>query len=249
MIEATWKAGSYVQDDKQSASNDPAAEEKVYAATGSYIPGSRWLYARLKTLMDLEKMKSLAPVPIFLSGPHVSDFNFRSYDDFGRYNPAFVRWASDNLIPAASDPAFRKMTAPVYQKQLKEAARIYYLAYLNIENRAAETTAIRAKYLESVQQQHGVHQHEGKADDPFNAGPGQVLQTEFSEPFEKEFTKGEKTFRSYRWTTDQAFYFASTAPGFWIRRQIDGTAPDFFAGLKKLLETYDADFLKNPNAP
>jgi hypothetical protein len=249
MIQATWKAGSYVQDEKESASNDPAAEEKVYAATGSYIPGSRWLYARLKTLMDLEKMKSLAPVPIFLSGPHVSDFNFRSYDDFGRYNPAFVRWASDNLIPAASDPAFRKLTAPVYQKQLKEAARIYYLAYLNVEKRRPEAEAIRAKYLESVQAHHGVHRHEGKPDDSFNAGPGQVLQTKFSEPFEKEFTKGEETSRSYRWTTDQAFYFASTAPGFWIRRQIDGTAPDFFAGLKKLLETYDADFLKDPSAP
>ena len=33
------------------------------------------------------------------------------------------------------------------------------------------------------------------------------------------------------------------------RRRIDGTAPDFFAGLKKLLETYDADFLKDPSAP
>jgi hypothetical protein len=43
--------------------------------------------------------------------------------------------------------------------------------------------------------------------------------------------------------------YAFAAPGFWIRRQIDGTAPDFFAGLKKLLDTYDADFLKNPGAP
>jgi hypothetical protein len=43
--------------------------------------------------------------------------------------------------------------------------------------------------------------------------------------------------------------YACTAPGFWIRRQADGTAPDFFAGLKKLLETYDAAFLKDPSAP
>jgi hypothetical protein len=52
----------------------------------------------------------------------------------------------------------------------------------------------------------------------------------------------------YKWITDNDNYFANTAVGFWIRRQIDGTEPDFLAGLKKLLETYDADFLKNPAA-
>jgi energy-coupling factor transporter ATP-binding protein EcfA2 len=254
MIQASWKAGNYLPEAKAVAENDSAAqqkkEEEAYAATGSWIQGPRTLYAHARTLMDLEKMKSLvAPMPIFLSGPHGSKLEFYSFD-FGRYNPEFVRWAVDHLVPAASDPAFRAQTAPVYQKHLKEAARIYYFAYSHVEKHAPEVAELRAKYLESVRE------FRGKTPDQNSllSGPGAILQDSFADTFADDLTKEEatkngRTQRSYRWMTDQAWYDADTAIGFWIRRQIDGTAPDFFAGLKKLLETYDADFLKNPSAP
>jgi energy-coupling factor transporter ATP-binding protein EcfA2 len=260
MIEASWKAGLYLQDDQASGSKAPAAgtKEKDRASTGSDLPGSRWLYADLKTVMDLAKMKSLAPMPIFLSGPHVDDFNYHSYD-FGRYNPEFVRWAIDNLIPAASKPAFRALTAPVYQKHVKHVARVYFLAHLYVETHAPEVKAIQAKYQESVRE------HKGKPYDPkaFLSGPGNVTQSLFSDTFADQFLKkgdsknsfgdaeGNPSGRySYSWIVpEEDAYYASTAVGFWIRREIDGTAPDFFAGLKKLLETYDAGFLKDPAAP
>jgi energy-coupling factor transporter ATP-binding protein EcfA2 len=258
MIQASWKAGNYLPEAKAVAESDPAAqreEEERAASAGSWIQGPRTLYTHARTLMDLDKMKSLvAPMPIFLSGPHGGKLEFYSYD-FGRYNPEFVRWAVDHLIPAASDPAFRAETAPVYQKHLKEAARIYYLAYLHLDKHAPEVAALREKYLESVRD------YKGKAYDPnsFNSGPGGILQSKFSNSFADEFEKGSGGFgdapskpsarRNYAWTSDQGAYYADTAIGFWIRRQIDGTAPDFFAGLKKLLETYDAQFLKDPGSP
>jgi conflict system STAND superfamily ATPase len=252
MIEASWKAGSYLQEEKAKALSKE--DQTAYASTGSSIPGLRWRYAGLKTLMNLEKMKSLAPVPIFLAGPHEGDFTFRSYD-FGRYNPAFVRWANDNLILAASDPAFRELTAPTYQKHVKEIARLYYLAYLYVDQHAPEVAALRAKYLEDIQG------HVGKAwvepwDD--DSSPNLIYDTFsrfFAEQYETDKSsnwveKGPRPTRlSYRWLTEMGGSYAFAAPGFWIRRQIDGTAPDFFAGLKKLLETYDPDFLKNPGAP
>ena len=252
MIEASWKAGSYLQEEKAKALSKE--DQTAYASTGSSIPGLRWRYAGLKTLMNLEKMKSLAPVPIFLAGPHEGDFTFRSYD-FGRYNPAFVRWANDNLILAASDPAFRELTAPTYQKHVKEIARLYYLAYLYVDQHAPEVAALRAKYLEDIQG------HVGKAwvepwDD--DSSPNLIYDTFsrfFAEQYETDKSsnwveKGPRpTKLSYRWLTEMGGSYAFAAPGFWIRRQIDGTAPDFFAGLKKLLETYDPDFLKNPGAP
>jgi hypothetical protein len=255
MIEASWKAGSYLPDAKAIASSDSAAqqeqEDKAYAAAGSWIQGPRTLYAHARTIMDLEKMKSLvAPMPIFLSGPHGRKLEFNSFD-FGRYNPEFVRWAVNHLIPAASDPAFRAETAPVYEKHLKEAARIYYLAYAHVEKHGPEVAALRTKYLESVREFQGKRPDQNS---PLLSGPGAILQDSFARTFaddltKEEVTKNGRTTRSYRWMTDQAWYYADTAIGFWIRRQIDGTAPDFFAGLKKLLETYDADFLKDPNAP
>jgi hypothetical protein len=256
MIEASWKAGLYLRNEKANALSDPKAEAKriemVYAATGSSIPGSRWLYAHLKTLMDLQKMKSLAPMPIFLSGPHDKDFTYRSYD-FGHYNPEFVRWAVDNLIPAASDSAFRKATAPVYEKQLKEVARVYYLAYFDVEKREAEAAATQAKYLDTVR---AYREKPYTADDP--SDPGEILKA-FSDAFANVFPmEANASFGdgrlaaaklSYRWISPEGQYIASAAPSFWIRRRIDGTAPEFFGGLKKLLETYDPAFLKDQAAP
>ena len=253
MIEASWKAGSYLQEEKAKALSKE--DQTAYASTGSSIAGLRWRYAGLKTLMNLEKMKSLAPVPIFLAGPHEGDFNFRSYD-FGRYNPAFVRWATESLIPAASDPAFRELTAPTYQKHVKEIARLYYLAYLYVDQHAPEVAALQAKYLEDIRG------HVGKAwVEPWDEdipSPNLIYDT-FSRFFAEQFETDKQTQwvldgphptrLSYRWLTDMGGYSAYAAPGFWIRRQIDGTAPDFFAGLKKLLEIYDAEFLKNPWAP
>lgn len=252
MIEASWKAGSYLQEEKANALKK---DDKAYASTGSSIAGLRWRYAGLKTLMDLKKMKSLAPVPVFLSGPHDRDFNFRSYD-FGRYNPAFVRWANDNLIASASDPAFRELTAPTYQKHVKEIARLYYLAYLYVDQHAPEVAALRAKYLENIQG------HVGKAwVEPWDEdipSPNLIYDT-FSRFFAEQYETDKSSVWvidgpqppriSYRWLTDLGGSYAYAAPGFWIRRQIDGTAPDFFAGLKKLIETYDANFLNNPWAP
>jgi energy-coupling factor transporter ATP-binding protein EcfA2 len=253
MIEASWKAASYL-DEKANVSSDPAAQAKadaeLVASTGSSIPGLRWLYAHLKPLMNMAKMNSLAPDPIFLSGPHEPDFNFRSHD-FGRYNPAFVRWSAENLIPAASDPAFREITTPIYQKHLKEIARLYYLAHLYVDQRAPEVSALRVKYLESIRERQG----KPWVDSELNPN---LVYDKFASFFAEQYETDKKinwvdgthpTRLSYRWLTEKGGYYAYAAPGFWIRRQIDGTAPDFFAGLKKLLETYDADFLKDPGAP
>jgi hypothetical protein len=38
------------------------------------------------------------------------------------------------------------------------------------------------------------------------------------------------------------------APGFWIRRDIDGTDQEAFTLLEKLLLTYDADFVRDIKA-
>jgi hypothetical protein len=259
MIEASWKGGLYLQADKENVLSDPKAERKrqelAASAAASYLSGGpRSLYAHLKTLMDLGKMKSLAPVPIFLSGPHDKDFTFRSYE-FGRYNPEFVRWAVANLIPAASNAAFRDLTAPVYQKHLKEVARVYFLTHEYLAQHNAEVKTLQAQYMASIDE------YRGKPyDEEMQSGPGAVLQqAAISDSFADRFIpKGDTANYAnanpaarfhYKWLTENDSYFANTAVGFWIRRQIDGTAPDFFAGLKKLLETYDAAFLKDPAAP
>jgi hypothetical protein len=135
---------------------------------------------------------------------------------------------------------------------LKEIARLYYLAHVHVEQHAPEVSALQAKYLESI------HEREGKPWVDSELNPNLVYDTFarfFAEQYETDknsnwVEKGPRPTRlSYRWLTDKGGYYAYAAPGFWIRRQIDGTAADFLTGLKKLLETYDAEFLKDPGAP
>jgi len=253
MIEASWKAGTFLQakssawfapkDEKAEAAFQAEIDQR-YKLIRSWLPGARSLYLDLKAVMDLEKLQSLAPMKIFLSGPHGKDFNVRS-NEFGHYNPDFVQWAATHAIPGASDSVLRGITAPFYQNQLKEIARIYYLAHHYLGENPDLAVRLRQDYTEALKI---------LADRPFldemNSGPGGCLQN-FGD-FVKSFDHSNdppQTPHTYPWDSDISLYYASTAPGFWIRRQIDGTAPDFFALLTKLLQTYDAAFLTDPKAP
>ncbi len=108
------------------------------------MSGTRNLYQHLRLFMDLRKLQSLSPVPVFVSGPHLAaapdqsgavpeqDFNFHSFD-FGHYNPEFVSWAFDHAIPASTDGLLRQVTQPFYERYLREMSRYYYITYLDVQ--------------------------------------------------------------------------------------------------------------------
>src|SRR5262249_19554638 len=137
------------------------------------VPGVRSLYNTFKNIMGLDKLQSLAPFPIYKQGPHGSDFNFKS-NQFGYYNPEFVRWAADNLIPAAKDPLLRRLTQPVYDTYLQDMARGYHLAYTNLRNNPKLLKDVIHNYQKVIEEYRGQ-----KYD--VNSAPGGEVQMPFFE--------------------------------------------------------------------
>jgi hypothetical protein len=106
--------------------------------------GIRNVFCRALTVLSWKTFLAMAPVPPFLGGPHQNGKLDLHASTFGSYNPAFVTWATRTLLPAETDSALRKQTQPVYDKQLRHLARLYFLV-----DKAAATDP-----LWRVQQQH-----------------------------------------------------------------------------------------------
>lgn len=129
MIEASWKAGTYL--------------EKL---NDGWVRGVRDLYQRLKLLMSLGKAQSLSPVPIFLKGPHQEDFELHA-SEFGYYNPAFLIWAKANVIPAKNNKILRDLTLPFYNRFMREMAWVYYLSYEHLNAHVDLRDRVKDAYL------------------------------------------------------------------------------------------------------
>ena len=246
MIDASWKAATFFTE-------DPA---QSFEATGSYIFGTRALYHHLRLFMDLRKLQSLSPVPVFVSGPHLAtapdqsataldgDFNFKSYD-FGHYNPQFVSWAYENVIPASTDDVLRKVTQQFYDRFLREMSRYYYITYLDVQAALPRMTdEVIPRFLQDLEKFRAT---------PFDGselgtGPGNYLQYEVFEKYAVQFAHFDRDIRKdvsiFDWSSGNLdVYYAGVAGAFWIRRMVDGTSEGVANVLRKLLTAYDGQWL------
>ncbi|MDX2245418.1 MAG: AAA family ATPase [Bacteroidia bacterium] len=225
IIRSSWKAGEFLK----------TVSEPNYEASGSWIQGVRSMYDYLRPIIDLEKMQSLSPVPIFISGPHTDEgrqeVNLVA-SDFGRYNPAFFKWGMEYLIPAAEDENFRALTQSVYNDLILDIARVYYDTYFFMQGLdPVAVDSVKNAYLAEIDKYKG-QVYEGG----FSTGPGEKIQFLFDYHFQQS-TEGFLN-------PDMIVYNEIISPGFWIRRQIDGTDGEVFALLEKLLTTYDSEFVQ-----
>ena len=225
LIAATWKMGRYFSDSKR------------YESGNTYIFGVRAILNWLDEpkLLSLEKLETnLGGLRVFLSGPHgASGFNLQA-DSFGYYNPEFVRWAAANLVPAATDSTLRELTQPFYKGCLRETARGYYEAYRYISRNPELRDRAAREYLEVIRK------HRQAEHTDFLDAPSSYLQETFR-PYAEEYAKRvEAPYGEDR----LAFYIAAVGCGFWVRRHIDGTDVEFANLLEKVLQTYDAQWLK-----
>lgn len=246
MIDASWKASTFFV-------ANPAPS---FADTKSYISGSRALYRHLRLFMDLTKLQSLSPVPVFLSGAHLApaagqsvpvlkpDFDFESYD-FGRYNPQFVSWAFDNAIPASTDATLRQVTQPFYDGFLREMSRYYYLTYLDVQAALPRMNdEVIPRFLQELEKFRDTPFVAGS----FLAGPGGYLQLNVFNKYARQFTRFDratgKDASVFKWSSgSQDAFYPSVAGCFWIRRMVDGTSAGVADVLRKLLTTYDREWL------
>ena len=196
--------------------------QKAYQDLGTWLPnrGLRGLYAKAQFAMNLAQLQKLSGHRIFGVGPHQNGkLNLKSANEFGHYNPAFIKWVTANGIPGGKNPKLRMELQPVYDKYLRRTARGFFVAHQNLMAQPARLKRVQARYLDLLDAEKDA---------------GDFLQ----ESFRPDTVRLEKA--GHDW------YEVNVAHGFWVRRNIDGTADEFHALLTTLLRTHDADWLKAP---
>ena len=81
--------------------------DAAYRTLHTWLPdrGLRGLYAKAQFALNLAQLQKLSGQKIFGSGPHQNGkLNLKSANDFGHYNPAFIKWLAANGIPGQKNP-------------------------------------------------------------------------------------------------------------------------------------------------
>jgi len=194
--------------------------QKAYRDLGTWLPdrGLRGLYAKAQFALNLAQLQKLSGHKIFGSGPHQNGkLNLKSANDFGHYNPAFIKWITANGIPGGKNPELRKELQPVYDKYLRRTVRGFFVAHQNLTAEPQRLKLVQARYLDLLDAEKDA---------------GDFLQ----ELFRPDTDRLEKA--GHDW------YEVNVAHGFWVRRTIDSTADEFRTLLITLLTTHDSKWLK-----
>ncbi len=170
--------------------------------------GLRSKYALAKNYASLSILEETFGEDVFLRGPHQEEIDFNSTTSFGYYNPRFIAKIHTAMAKALKNPVFSKVAKSFYDKHLKNMAHTYYASFLYLEQNPEIREGLINEYIKMVAQPNGTS--EGSLQEHFRS---------FAEDLEKGPQKAN-------------VYEAFTAPSFWVRRYIDGTADDFI----KLLE-------------
>jgi len=213
------------------------SETENRCGTFDYHPdgGMRVFYCHMLSQLSYVQLLELSPYTIFLSGPHtISGLKLDDPRSFGHYNPEFVGWLGENLVPAAADPAFRERTQGLYNRYVAPLARIHYQTYakLHTPQNAACTTREKERYAQNIQTGAGAERGSYYERWFFYMNPAFCEHADDSE-----------------WFYDNGFdggvsgNVVKTTVGFWLRRSMDGTDDEFYAALISLLETYDSTWL------
>lgn len=192
--------------------------------------GMRIFGCHMASLLTWESLQDLAGVPVFVAGPHTAErLDLDNATSFGHYNPEFVVWAEQALIPGTHDSAFRSRTQPMYDAYVQPLARVHLLVWEKLQENEACMVKERDAYMAATE-----------------AGSDGY--------YERWFWFMNPAFCSH--TGNESWYFdngfdggvsgnvVKTAVGFWLRRSVDETADEFAHALVALLQAYDAQWLR-----
>jgi hypothetical protein len=211
----------------------PGSQAASGCADYDYFPegGMRNFYCHLLGLVSPEQFEQLVGVPVFSGGPHHgATLDLENRRSFGRYNPAFVRWLRQSLVPALTSSAVRALGRGAYARAVAPLARIEYVTYQKLLHNPRCLEAERAKYehaLASGPIPDGyMERYYDFMDDGFCGSPEGDFERRSDDGWDGNVVK--------------------TAVGFWLRRWMDGTQKEFAAALTDFLSAYDPGFLERP---
>lgn len=190
----------------------------------SWVPesGIRGRYQIAKQVLSKAVLESIIGEKAFLSGPHEQGVNYNSAREFGRYNPKFLTKLQKSLASLFSNKVFVDNAQALYDSELKQYLRTYYLAY----EAGANNREVMDGYLAILATEPREY-----AGSTFLAEPSYYLQEAFRDFAESIEGEGYDVYEGF------------TCPGFWVRRSIDGTADEFYGLLTLTIRTFDPEFL------
>ena len=193
--------------------------------------GMRIFACHLRSLISLEAVQRASGLDVFVAGPHSNaQLTLDSPDSFGHYNPAFVRWMADNLIPASRDSALRETTQAHFDQYVRPLARIFLATYRKLQREPDCFRRERERYVNAMQR--------GQLSYEFRERYFFFMNDEFcARPDDEDY------FFKHGFDGGYSGNVTKTCVGFWIRRSLDGTDEEFYRGLTRLLTTYDPESL------
>jgi hypothetical protein len=239
---------SAAEDQVDGASSAASGETKgpgaVEEALQKWNPvsggGIQTFWSHRPESVSLTALRALAGVPIFQSGPHGDDeLNLRSPDQFGHYNPAFVRWLVDvGVSPRGS--AVQLATQSSYDANLKPLAETFYWTL----DKATKNAACFEKEKEAYAAAIASKQTEGFVERYFFfLNP---YYCEHGPEGESDHFYFENGFDGHLGVDGNV---AKSVVGFWLRRSMDGTMASFAEGVRKLVQSYEPALLAPRREP
>lgn len=178
--------------------------------------GFRSKYAMAKQYAALNMIEAAFGERVFLSGPHGSDMDFNSSNSFGHYNPAFIAVLNNTLNETLGNPMFKEALEKLYSQQLMTMAKIHFDAYYYLQLNPQYLQIMLAQYESGINNSGGMN---------FN-----------------EFNNNFDAFSQIESERDLNIYEGFNAPGFWLRRIMDGTAQPMIELLEMAMQALDPDF-------
>jgi hypothetical protein len=135
---------------------------------------------------------------------------------FSHFNPALVRWGYANLIPKPEAKILGHSCRTIYDKVFSRYFRLMTESYLYLER--------------------------GKRWDKETAAYAKAIKTKRGGiPYLERRYAG--LLSQYSVSRNGTNFTPPMAIGFWVRRKMDSTAADLWAGLSRLMKVYDGAFL------
>jgi hypothetical protein len=179
--------------------------------------GLRNFFCRALTVFSWNAFLGLAPTAPFRSGPHPAGrLDLHAARDFGRYDPAFVRWAVARLAPGIDDGAFRAETQGIYDAHIRPLARTVRAVRGALVVDPRRLAGWQAEYRAAIA-----------------AGRTDVLPVLYD-------LLGDA---DHEWGGYDPNIVRSAAL-WWLRRELDGTAPLWAEGLERLVGAYDGPWAR-----
>ena len=192
-----------------------------------YYPngGIQIAYYHLATFMTYKAIASLAPYPVFRSGPHGNvNLNLNSSQTFGHYNPQFLQWFQDHLSEVLSDQRFIDLTRDHFQTYLGNTVLVYWETYTTLNQYPQEFNTLLQDYQQRLQNRslpEGYYYNIAWSD---NSAKYASL-TQLNESYNPNII--------------------APAVYFWLRRRLDGTEDRVFSMLEYLITAYQIDPTSN----